>query len=48
LAANTNKVPLGTAVIDMFFYTPIMLAKRYATLDAPIVTHLEKNDAISI
>jgi hypothetical protein len=24
---------LGTSVEDMFFYTPIMLAKRYATLD---------------
>lgn len=33
LAANTNKISLGTAVVDMFFYTPIMLAKRYATLD---------------
>ena len=33
VAANTNKVSLGTAVIDIFFYTPIMLAKRYATLD---------------
>jgi probable F420-dependent oxidoreductase len=33
VAANTSKISLGTAVIDMFFYTPIMLAKRYATLD---------------
>jgi probable F420-dependent oxidoreductase len=33
VAANTSKVSLGTAVIDIFFYTPIMLAKRYATLD---------------
>ena len=33
VAANTNKISLGTGVIDMFFYTPIMLAKRYATLD---------------
>jgi alkanesulfonate monooxygenase SsuD/methylene tetrahydromethanopterin reductase-like flavin-dependent oxidoreductase (luciferase family) len=32
-AANTSKILLGTGVIDMFFYTPIMLAKRYATLD---------------
>jgi probable F420-dependent oxidoreductase len=32
-ATNTSKISLGTAVIDMFFYTPIMLAKRYATLD---------------
>jgi probable F420-dependent oxidoreductase len=33
VAANTSRISLGTAVIDMFFYTPIMLAKRYATLD---------------
>jgi alkanesulfonate monooxygenase SsuD/methylene tetrahydromethanopterin reductase-like flavin-dependent oxidoreductase (luciferase family) len=33
VAANTTKISLGTSVIDMFFYTPIMLAKRYATLD---------------
>ena len=33
VAANTSKISLGTGVIDMFFYTPIMLAKRYATLD---------------
>ena len=33
VAANTNKISLGTGVIDMFFYTPIMFAKRYATLD---------------
>lgn len=29
----TNKIALGTSVIDMFFYTPIMLAKRFVTLD---------------
>lgn len=33
VAANTTKILLGTSVVDMFFYTPIMLAKRYATLD---------------
>jgi probable F420-dependent oxidoreductase len=33
VAANTSKISLGQCVIDMFFYTPIMLAKRYATLD---------------
>jgi alkanesulfonate monooxygenase SsuD/methylene tetrahydromethanopterin reductase-like flavin-dependent oxidoreductase (luciferase family) len=33
VAANTRKISLGTAVIDIFFYTPIMLAKRYVTLD---------------
>ena len=33
VAANTAKISLGTSVADMFFYTPIMPAKRYATLD---------------
>src|SRR5215469_13080963 len=33
VAANTGKISLGTSVIDMFFYTPVMLAKSYATLD---------------
>ena len=33
VAANTSKISLGQCVIDMFFYTPIMLAKRYVTLD---------------
>jgi probable F420-dependent oxidoreductase len=33
LAANTSNIKLGTSVIDMFYYTPIMLAKRLATLD---------------
>src|SRR6478672_1402995 len=33
VALNTSRVLLGTSVIDMFFYTPVMLAKRYATLD---------------
>jgi probable F420-dependent oxidoreductase len=30
VAANATKI---SGVVDMFFYTPIMLAKRYATLD---------------
>ena len=33
VAASTSKIALGTSIIDMFFYTPIMLAKRYATID---------------
>ena len=33
VAANTDKIALGTSVVDMFFYTPIMLAKRFAALD---------------
>ncbi len=33
VAANTSNIALGTSVADMFFYTPIMLAKRFATLD---------------
>ena len=28
VAANTSTIKLGTSVIDMFYYTPIMLAKR--------------------
>lgn len=30
---RTSTIKLGTSVIDMFYYTPIMLAKRLATLD---------------
>ena len=33
IAANTNKIMLGTSVIDMLFHNPIILAKRFATLD---------------
>jgi len=33
VAANTNNIALGRSVADIFFYTPIMLAKRFATLD---------------
>jgi len=33
VAANTSNIALGTSVVDMFYYTPIMLAKRLATLD---------------
>jgi alkanesulfonate monooxygenase SsuD/methylene tetrahydromethanopterin reductase-like flavin-dependent oxidoreductase (luciferase family) len=32
-AANTNKIALGTSVIDMLFYNPVILARRFATLD---------------
>jgi alkanesulfonate monooxygenase SsuD/methylene tetrahydromethanopterin reductase-like flavin-dependent oxidoreductase (luciferase family) len=32
-AANTNKIALGTAVIDMLFHNPVVLARRFATLD---------------
>ena len=31
-AATTNKIALGTAVADMFFYTPIMLANLFASI----------------
>ncbi|MGB7662505.1 MAG: TIGR03619 family F420-dependent LLM class oxidoreductase [Nitrososphaeraceae archaeon] len=34
IAANTNKIILGTSVIDMLFHNPVILAKRFATLDA--------------
>jgi alkanesulfonate monooxygenase SsuD/methylene tetrahydromethanopterin reductase-like flavin-dependent oxidoreductase (luciferase family) len=33
VAANTSKISLGTSIVNMFYYTPIMLAKSYATLD---------------
>jgi probable F420-dependent oxidoreductase len=33
VAANTNKIRLGTAVIDMLFHNPVVLARRFATLD---------------
>ena len=34
IAAITNKIVLGTSVIDMLFHNPVILAKRFATLDA--------------
>jgi probable F420-dependent oxidoreductase len=33
VAANTNKISLGTCVIDMLFHNPVILARRFATLD---------------
>jgi probable F420-dependent oxidoreductase len=33
IAANTNKIAFGTAVIDMLFHNPVVLARRFATLD---------------
>ena len=33
VAANTNKIVLGTSVIDMLFHNPVILARRFATLD---------------
>jgi probable F420-dependent oxidoreductase len=33
VAGNTSKISLGTSIVNMFYYTPIMLAKNYATLD---------------
>jgi probable F420-dependent oxidoreductase len=32
-AANTNKIALGTSVIDLLFHNPVVLARRFATLD---------------
>jgi alkanesulfonate monooxygenase SsuD/methylene tetrahydromethanopterin reductase-like flavin-dependent oxidoreductase (luciferase family) len=31
--ANTNQIALGTRVIKMLFHGPVMLARRFATLD---------------
>ena len=33
VAAYTNKIALGTSVIDMLFHNPVILARRFATLD---------------
>jgi probable F420-dependent oxidoreductase len=33
VAAITNKIALGTSVIDMLFHNPVILARRFATLD---------------
>jgi probable F420-dependent oxidoreductase len=33
IAANTNKISLGTSVIDMLFHNPVVLARRFASLD---------------
>jgi probable F420-dependent oxidoreductase len=33
VAAKTDKVALGTCVIDMLFHNPVILGKRFATLD---------------
>lgn len=32
-AAHTNRVALGTSVLDIPFYNPVMLARRLTTLD---------------
>ena len=36
-AANTDKIALGTSVIDMLFHNPVILARRFTTLD--ILSH---------
>jgi probable F420-dependent oxidoreductase len=33
VAANTNRIALGTSVIDVLFHNPVILARRFATLD---------------
>jgi probable F420-dependent oxidoreductase len=33
VAANTQKIALGTCVVDMLLHTPVILARRFATLD---------------
>jgi probable F420-dependent oxidoreductase len=33
VAAITDRIKLGTSVIDIFFHNPVILAKRFATLD---------------
>jgi probable F420-dependent oxidoreductase len=33
LAGNTERISLGTSIIDIFFQNPVTLARRFATLD---------------
>ena len=33
LAGNTEQISLGTSIIDMLFHNPVVLARRFATLD---------------
>ena len=33
LAANTDRISLGTSIIDMLLHNPVVLARRFATLD---------------
>ncbi|MGI8832879.1 MAG: LLM class flavin-dependent oxidoreductase [Nitrososphaeraceae archaeon] len=33
VAVSTSKIALGTSVIDMLFHNPVILARRFATLD---------------
>jgi probable F420-dependent oxidoreductase len=33
LAGHTDEISLGTCVIDMLFHNPVVLARRFATLD---------------
>jgi probable F420-dependent oxidoreductase len=33
LSAHTNKISLGTSVLDMLFHNPVILARRLASLD---------------
>lgn len=33
VAGVTKRILLGTSIIDMFFQNPVLLGKRFATLD---------------
>jgi alkanesulfonate monooxygenase SsuD/methylene tetrahydromethanopterin reductase-like flavin-dependent oxidoreductase (luciferase family) len=33
VSSNTNKILLGTCIIDMLFHNPVLLSKSFATLD---------------
>jgi probable F420-dependent oxidoreductase len=33
LAGNTQRISLGTSIIDIMFHNPVILARRFATLD---------------
>lgn len=33
VAAKTDRIALGTSIVDMLFHSPVILARRFATLD---------------
>ena len=41
VAANTQKIALGTSVIDMLSHNPVILARRFAVI-IPYIHHTQK------
>jgi hypothetical protein len=46
VAANTSNIALGTHVEDMFFYTPIMLARKDSVVSVPQVLKGQNREMI--